>query len=129
MPQSEELRRLVGEQNPFLRQCQLQLGHKLPLSAYLLKPVQRITKYQLLLKDLIKYSSSSSSSSVRDECNVQLTVEPDAGVLQAALNAMLAVLRCVNDSMHQVAITGYQVGISFHIESNVAGIIATDEMI
>ena len=50
-PQSEELRRQVGEQNnPFLRQCQTNLGHKLPLSAYLLKPVQRITKYQLLLK-------------------------------------------------------------------------------
>ena len=50
IPQSEEMRRQVGEHNPFLRQCQLHLGHKLPLSAYLLKPVQRITKYQLLLK-------------------------------------------------------------------------------
>ena len=50
IPQSEELRRQVGEQNAFLRECQLQLGHKLPLGAYLLKPVQRITKYQLLLK-------------------------------------------------------------------------------
>ena len=29
--------------------------------------------------------------------------------LQSALDAMLAVLRCVNDSMHQVAITGYRV--------------------
>lgn len=29
--------------------------------------------------------------------------------LQSALDAMLAVLRCVNDSMHQVAIAGYQV--------------------
>ena len=50
MPQSEELRRQIGDQNAFLRQCQMNLGHKLPLSAYLLKPVQRITKYQLLLK-------------------------------------------------------------------------------
>ncbi len=33
--------------------------------------------------------------------------------LQSALDAMLAVLRCVNDSMHQVAITGYQVFIYF----------------
>ena len=31
------------------------------------------------------------------------------GDLQSALDAMLAVLRCVNDSMHQVAIVGYQV--------------------
>ncbi|GFR95632.1 guanine nucleotide exchange factor DBS [Elysia marginata] len=32
------------------RECQRQLGHRLPLGAYLLKPIQRITKYQLLLK-------------------------------------------------------------------------------
>jgi len=47
------MRRQVGEHNPFLRQCQMHLGHKLPLSAYLLKPVQRITKYQLLLKVIL----------------------------------------------------------------------------
>ena len=33
-----------------VQECQSKLGHKLSLSAYLLKPVQRITKYQLLLK-------------------------------------------------------------------------------
>ncbi|EFX81870.1 hypothetical protein DAPPUDRAFT_21042, partial [Daphnia pulex] len=100
IPQSEELRRQVGENNPFLRQCQTTLGHKLPLSAYLLKPVQRITKYQLLLKDLMKYSQCPVGSS--DD------VSRDDNDLQSALDAMLAVLRCVNDSMHQVAITGYQ---------------------
>ena len=36
--------------NLCLQECQRRLGHKLPLGAYLLKPVQRITKYQLLLK-------------------------------------------------------------------------------
>jgi len=98
IPQSEELRRQVGEHNAFLRQCQMHLGHKLPLSAYLLKPVQRITKYQLLLKDLMKYSQCEGSAE-------DLKNETD---LQSALDAMLAVLRCVNDSMHQVAITGYR---------------------
>lgn len=35
--------------------CQEKLGHRLPLGAYLLLPMQRITKYQLLLKvNLIK---------------------------------------------------------------------------
>uniref|UniRef100_A0A8C4W4Z8 MCF.2 cell line derived transforming sequence-like 2 n=1 Tax=Gopherus evgoodei TaxID=1825980 RepID=A0A8C4W4Z8_9SAUR len=32
------------------QECQRKLDHKLSLDAYLLKPVQRITKYQLLLK-------------------------------------------------------------------------------
>ena len=103
----------MGENNPFLRQCQTSLGHKLPLSAYLLKPVQRITKYQLLLKDLMKYSQCPVGSSTED-------VHRDDNDLQSALDAMLAVLRCVNDSMHQVAITGYQVKtkkISFDVKS------------
>lgn len=33
-----------------LQECQKRLDHKLSLDAYLLKPVQRITKYQLMLK-------------------------------------------------------------------------------
>jgi hypothetical protein len=49
-PRSERLRETVGEKNMFFQACQLKLGHKLPLAAYLLKPVQRLTKYQLLLK-------------------------------------------------------------------------------
>jgi len=47
----------------------------------------------------MKYSQCGGSSE-------DLKNETD---LQSALDAMLAVLRCVNDSMHQVAITGYQV--------------------
>lgn len=34
----------------FRQECQKKLEHKLGLDSYLLKPVQRITKYQLLLK-------------------------------------------------------------------------------
>ena len=43
---------LGGEQNPtsVLRRCQSEAGHALPLSSYLLKPMQRLTKYQLMLK-------------------------------------------------------------------------------
>lgn len=35
-----------------LQECQKKLEHKLGLDSYLLKPVQRLTKYQLLLKVL-----------------------------------------------------------------------------
>lgn len=34
----------------FVKECQKKLEHKLGLDSYLLKPVQRLTKYQLLLK-------------------------------------------------------------------------------
>ncbi|ELU03898.1 hypothetical protein CAPTEDRAFT_228658 [Capitella teleta] len=92
-PISEDLRREIGDNNPFFKECQARLDHKLPLGAYLLKPVQRITKYQLLLKEMLKYSQSH-----------------DDGVpeLQEAVESMLCVLKYVNDIMHQIAITGYQ---------------------
>ncbi|KAL6480217.1 hypothetical protein MHYP_G00112500 [Metynnis hypsauchen] len=76
----------------FFQECQKKLEHKLALDSYLLKPVQRLTKYQLLLKELLKYSSGCERVSE----------------LQGALAAMLDLLKSVNDSMHQIAITGYE---------------------
>ncbi|XP_075969433.1 guanine nucleotide exchange factor DBS-like isoform X3 [Anticarsia gemmatalis] len=96
IPRSERLRETLVDTHLFLQACQLRLGHKLPLAAYLLKPVQRITKYQLLLKDLLRYS----------ECGSMTTK------LQQALDCMLVVLKCVNDSMHQIAITGVPLDLS-----------------
>ena len=49
----------VGDNHPILLSCQKELGHQLPLSSYLLKPMQRLTKYQLLLKvDIIQIFST-----------------------------------------------------------------------
>uniref|UniRef100_A0A3Q2CNF6 MCF.2 cell line derived transforming sequence a n=1 Tax=Cyprinodon variegatus TaxID=28743 RepID=A0A3Q2CNF6_CYPVA len=90
-PRSEALWRQFSE-CPFFSECQKKLEHKLGLDSYLLKPVQRLTKYQLLLKELLKYSQDCEGSSE----------------LQEALTAMLDLLKSVNDSMHQIAITGYE---------------------
>eukprot|EP00063_Salmo_salar_P076681 XP_014051516.1 PREDICTED: proto-oncogene DBL isoform X6 [Salmo salar] len=76
----------------FFQECQKKLAHKLGLDSYLLKPVQRLTKYQLLLKELLKHSAESGYISE----------------LQGALESMLDLLKSVNDSMHQIAITGYE---------------------
>lgn len=96
IPRSERLRETLVDTHLFLQECQKRLGHKLPLAAYLLKPVQRITKYQLLLKDLLRFTDSGTC----------------AKELQKALDCMLIVLKCVNDSMHQIAITGFPVSVS-----------------
>jgi hypothetical protein len=96
IPRSEQLRETLVDSNMFFQACQRKLGHKLPLAAYLLKPVQRITKYQLLLKDLLRYSEEG-------KCCKEL---------QQALDCMLVVLKCVNDSMHQISITGFPVDLS-----------------
>uniref|UniRef100_A0A672TCQ5 MCF.2 cell line derived transforming sequence n=1 Tax=Sinocyclocheilus grahami TaxID=75366 RepID=A0A672TCQ5_SINGR len=90
-PRSDSLWRQFSD-CPFFQECQKKLEHKLALDSYLLKPVQRLTKYQLLLKELLKYSSGCERVSE----------------LQGALEAMLDLLKSVNDSMHQIAITGYE---------------------
>uniref|UniRef100_A0A8C5VJ41 MCF.2 cell line derived transforming sequence like n=1 Tax=Microcebus murinus TaxID=30608 RepID=A0A8C5VJ41_MICMU len=89
-PRSESLWRQCSD-CPFFQECQRKLDHKLSLDSYLLKPVQRITKYQLLLKEMLKYSRSCEG----------------AEGLQEALSSILGILKAVNDSMHLIAITGY----------------------
>ncbi|XP_034720519.1 guanine nucleotide exchange factor DBS isoform X2 [Etheostoma cragini] len=94
-PRSESLWRQCSD-CAFFQECQKKLEHKLGLDSYLLKPVQRITKYQLLLKELLKYSKGC------DGCDD----------LQEALSSILGILKAVNDSMHLIAITGYEGNLS-----------------
>ncbi|XP_046852419.1 guanine nucleotide exchange factor DBS-like isoform X2 [Xenia sp. Carnegie-2017] len=90
-PSSEALRNECAEVDFFVK-CQESLGHQLPLHAYLLKPIQRITKYQLILKQMIKYSQA---------CVESLTS------LKNALDAMMKVLKNLNDVMHSTYIRGF----------------------
>ncbi|XP_040888161.1 guanine nucleotide exchange factor DBS isoform X3 [Toxotes jaculatrix] len=94
-PRSESLWRQCSD-CAFFQECQKKLEHKLGLDSYLLKPVQRITKYQLLLKELLKYSKGCEG------CDD----------LQEALSSILGILKAVNDSMHLIAITGYEGNLS-----------------
>uniref|UniRef100_A0A8C9X0R8 protein-glutamine gamma-glutamyltransferase n=1 Tax=Sander lucioperca TaxID=283035 RepID=A0A8C9X0R8_SANLU len=50
-PQSDNL--LINHGQAFFKQKQLKLGDKMDLWSYLLKPVQRISKYSLLLQDMM----------------------------------------------------------------------------
>ncbi|XP_059014155.1 proto-oncogene DBL isoform X6 [Mustela lutreola] len=89
-PRSEAIWKKYSE-CAFFQECQRKLKHRLGLDSYLLKPVQRITKYQLLLKELLKYSKGCRGFEQ----------------LKEALDTMLDLLKSVNDSMHQIAINGY----------------------
>ncbi|RVE72447.1 hypothetical protein OJAV_G00040110 [Oryzias javanicus] len=51
-PQSDSL--LINHGHGFFKQKQLKLGDKMDLWSYLLKPVQRISKYGLLLQDMMR---------------------------------------------------------------------------
>ncbi|XP_071511988.1 triple functional domain protein-like, partial [Diadema antillarum] len=79
---------------------EMQKKHNLGLSvqAYIIKPVQRITKYQLLLKDLIA------------------TCEEGKGEIQDALDVMLTVPKKANDAMHLSMLEGFDDNLAAHGE-------------
>ncbi len=76
--------------NQFFKTIQQDLGMKLSLDTYLLKPVQRISKYQLLLKELQK-------------CCKPI----DKPFVDQALESMIDVVKNLNDVMHASYIVGY----------------------
>uniref|UniRef100_W5LZ15 Si:dkey-65j6.2 n=1 Tax=Lepisosteus oculatus TaxID=7918 RepID=W5LZ15_LEPOC len=80
-PQSDSL--IIHHGHAFFKQKQLELGDKMDLWSYLLKPVQRISKYNLLLQDMEK------------ECGPQQGRERSE--IQAALEVIRFQLRHGND--------------------------------
>lgn len=73
-----------------LQRKQVELGDKMDLSSYLLKPVQRMSKYALLLTDLMK--------------EVGVAQEAELVALQAATNMVKFQLRHGNDLLAMDAI-------------------------
>ncbi|KAK6319619.1 hypothetical protein J4Q44_G00108300 [Coregonus suidteri] len=69
-PKSDSL--LINHGHDFFKQKQLQLGDKMDLSSYLLKPVQRISKYSLLLQDMVRDCGPHRG---REEAEVQCALE------------------------------------------------------
>lgn len=67
-----------------LAQRQTALGHALPLSSYLLKPVQRVLKYHLFIENMLKHLPSSLSAE-------------DYGVVKRAHEVMTSQAARIND--------------------------------
>ncbi|XP_040014535.1 rho guanine nucleotide exchange factor 25 isoform X2 [Xiphias gladius] len=70
-----------------------QLGHRLQLNDLLIKPVQRIMKYQLLLKDFLKYYRKAGR---------------DVEELQRAVEVMCFVPKRCNDMMNVGRLQGFE---------------------
>uniref|UniRef100_A0A7N4PFM1 Pleckstrin homology and RhoGEF domain containing G4B n=1 Tax=Sarcophilus harrisii TaxID=9305 RepID=A0A7N4PFM1_SARHA len=94
-PQSDAL--LSSHGNAFFKNKQQDLGDKMDLASYLLKPIQRMSKYALLLKDMIK------------ECTK--TQEQELSDLQAAEEMVKFQLRHGNDLLAMDAIRGCDVNL------------------
>ncbi|KAL9959090.1 hypothetical protein ACROYT_G036173 [Oculina patagonica] len=78
----------------FFQGCKEKLGHRLQLADYLIKPVQRITKYQLLLKDILKHTEKAGE---------------DCTELQRALDVALRILKRTNDMVNVGMLQGFEV--------------------
>ncbi|XP_078619950.1 kalirin-like isoform X2 [Branchiostoma floridae x Branchiostoma japonicum] len=89
-PKSEHI---VSEYiDTYFEEMRTKLGHKLSLQDLLIKPVQRIMKYQLLLKDLLKHTQKAGL---------------DSSELEAAVNVMCVVPKRCNDMMNIGRLQGF----------------------
>ncbi|XP_004583018.2 rho guanine nucleotide exchange factor 25 isoform X2 [Ochotona princeps] len=69
-PKSEHVVSEFGDS--YFEELRQQLGHRLQLNDLLIKPVQRIMKYQLLLKDFLKYYSRAGMATEELEQAVEV---------------------------------------------------------
>lgn len=86
-PESNQL--IVQHGDSFFENLQKKNQVTHPVSAYLIKPVQRITKYQLLLKDLQQSCDGSGQNEIKD-----------------GLEVMMSVPKKANDAMHLSMLVG-----------------------
>ncbi|XP_006900238.1 PREDICTED: LOW QUALITY PROTEIN: pleckstrin homology domain-containing family G member 4B [Elephantulus edwardii] len=96
-PRSDAL--LSSHGNAFFKAKQQALGDKMDLASYLLKPVQRMSKYALLLKDLVKEASRSPAR------------EEELSQLRAAEDMVRFQLRHGNDLLAMDAVRGCDVNL------------------
>uniref|UniRef100_A0A6Q2XHM2 non-specific serine/threonine protein kinase n=1 Tax=Esox lucius TaxID=8010 RepID=A0A6Q2XHM2_ESOLU len=84
---------IVAEYDSFFEGVQQEIGSRLGISDFLIKPIQRITKYQLLLKDFLKYSSKAGL---------------DCQEMEKAVSLMSQVPKLCNDMMNLGRLQGYE---------------------
>ncbi|XP_037540803.1 rho guanine nucleotide exchange factor 25 [Nematolebias whitei] len=77
----------------YFEELRQQLGHRLQLNDLLIKPVQRIMKYQLLLKDFLKYYTKAGM---------------DTEELEKAVDVMCFVPKRCNDMMNVGRLQGFE---------------------
>ncbi|XP_075397638.1 pleckstrin homology domain-containing family G member 4B [Tenrec ecaudatus] len=90
---------LSSHGNAFFKAKQQALGDKMDLASYLLKPVQRMSKYALLLADLVKEAARNPAR------------EQELGQLRAAESMVRFQLRHGNDLLAMDAVRGCDVNL------------------
>ncbi|KAL2302167.1 hypothetical protein Nmel_009584 [Mimus melanotis] len=89
-PRSEYI---VAEYETYFEEVQQEINQRLTISDFLIKPIQRITKYQLLLKDFLRYSEKAGL-----ECSE----------IEKAVELMCLVPKRCNDMMNLGRLQGFE---------------------
>ncbi|NXY33973.1 KALRN protein, partial [Pomatorhinus ruficollis] len=89
-PRSEYI---VAEYETYFEEVQQEISQRLTISDFLIKPIQRITKYQLLLKDFLRYSEKAGL-----ECSE----------IEKAVELMCLVPKRCNDMMNLGRLQGFE---------------------
>ncbi|XP_068458153.1 kalirin-like isoform X2 [Clinocottus analis] len=84
---------IVIEYESFFEDIQNEISCRMSISDYLIKPIQRITKYQLLLKDFLKYTTKAGL---------------DCEEIEKAVELMSLVPKRCNDMMNLGRLQGYE---------------------
>ncbi|XP_051564019.1 kalirin-like isoform X2 [Myxocyprinus asiaticus] len=84
---------IVAEYDSYFEGIQQDINSRLSISDFLIKPIQRITKYQLLLKDFLKYSSKAGL---------------DCQDIEKAVDLMSQVPKLCNDMMNLGRLQGFE---------------------
>ncbi|KAF7651544.1 hypothetical protein LDENG_00109230 [Lucifuga dentata] len=84
---------IVIENETFFEEIQHEISCRMSISDYLIKPIQRITKYQLLLKDFLKYTSKAGL---------------DCEEIEKAMELMSLVPKRCNNMMNLGRLQGYE---------------------
>ncbi|KAM8748691.1 kalirin isoform 2-T2 [Acanthopagrus schlegelii] len=84
---------IVAEYDTYFDGIQQDIQSRLTISDFLIKPIQRITKYQLLLKDFLKFSSKAGM---------------DCEQIEKAVDLMSQVPKLCNDMMNLGRLQGYE---------------------
>ncbi|XP_058642357.1 kalirin isoform X2 [Onychostoma macrolepis] len=84
---------IVAEYDSYFEGIQQEVNSRLGISDFLIKPIQRITKYQLLLKDFLKYSAKAGL---------------DCQDIEKAVDLMSQVPKLCNDMMNLGRLQGFE---------------------
>lgn len=113
-PKSEYI---VSEHDAYFEELRQRLGHKLQLGDLLIKPVQRITKYQLILNEMYRNTVKAGEG-----------YEKEAEDLRKAVHVMQIVPKAANDMMNVGRLQGYDGKINAQGKLLMQGVLSVSEV-